>query len=535
MSYNVRYMVTVALIVALGGFLMGFDASVISGVIRFMEVEFELTKFELGWGASSLALAATVAMMAAGPVSDRFGRRPVLKVAAVLFAISAIMSALAPNFITLVIARMIGGLGVGAALIIAPMYIAEIAPAEVRGKMVSFNQLNIVIGISAAFFSNYLILTLGDSGAEWAQAINLGEWNWRYMLGVETLPAILYFFALLLVPESPRWLALKHREEEALAVLERVSGPEQAKAELRSVHESIEAEAEIESVSVLDLFHPSLRLVLTIGVSIGILQQITGINAVFFYSPMIFEQSGFGTNAAFMSAVIVGLVNLVCTVAAMALIDKLGRRPLLGFGMAGMGICMLILAWGFGTATYSLDEDAIASLPQEIDQPALVAVSDVVYESDIEFRDALTAVIGADAYQEHESALVNGAIELNPQLILVAILGFVGSFAFSLGPIMWVLFSELYPNNVRATAISFVGPINSIVAFLITLIFPWQLANMGSATTYLIFGLFALGGLVLLLRLLPETKGRSLEELEELLVRTESEAVGGGSGGGDEI
>lgn len=519
MNYNVRYMVTVALIVALGGFLMGFDASVISGVIRFMEVEFELTKFELGWGASSLALAATGAMMAAGPVSDRFGRKPVLKVAAVLFAISAILSAVAPNFLTLVVARMIGGLGVGAALIIAPMYIAEIAPAEVRGRMVSFNQLNIVIGISAAFFSNYLILTLGDSGAEWAQAINLGEWNWRYMLGVETLPAVLYFFALMLVPESPRWLALKHQDDEALEVLERVNGPGQAAAELNAVHESIAAEAEIENVSVSDLFQPSLRLVLTIGISIGILQQITGINAVFFYSPMIFEQSGFGTNAAFMGAVIVGLVNLVCTVAAMALIDRLGRRPLLGFGMAGMGICMLILAWGFGTATYSLDEASIASLPADVDRATLVAVAGVTYESDIAFRDAVTAIVGADAWQANESAFVNAAITLNTQLILFAILGFVGSFAFSLGPIMWVLFSELYPNNVRATAISFVGPINSIVAFLITLIFPWQLANLGSSTTYLIFGLFALGGLLLMLRLLPETKGRSLEELEKLLVR----------------
>ena len=199
MSYNVRYMVTVALIVALGGFLMGFDASVISGVVGFIETEFELTKIELGWGVSSLAFAATIAMMAAGPVSDKFGRRPVLKVAALLFAVSAIASALAPDFITLVIARMVGGLGVGAALIIAPMYIAEIAPAEVRGKMVSFNQLNIVIGISAAFFSNYLILTLGDSGAAWAESIRLGEWSWRYMLGVETLPAVLYFFALLFV------------------------------------------------------------------------------------------------------------------------------------------------------------------------------------------------------------------------------------------------------------------------------------------------------------------------------------------------
>ncbi len=505
------------MIVALGGFLMGFDASVISGVVGFIETEFQLTKIELGWGVSSLALAATIAMMAAGPLSDRFGRRPVLKVAALLFAVSAIASAIAPNFITLVIARMVGGLGVGAALIIAPMYIAEIAPAEVRGRMVSFNQLNIVIGITAAFFSNYLILTLGESGPAWAEAVHLGEWNWRWMLGIETLPAVLYFFALLMVPESPRWLALKGREDEALKVLERVTGPEQAAKDLRAVHASIEAEAEIETVSVRDLFHPSLKLVLTIGISIGILQQITGINAVFFYSPMIFEQSGIGTNAAFMQAVLVGLVNLVCTVVAMALIDKLGRRPLLGFGMAGMAI--LTLSYGFGAATYSLSETAIMGLSGDVDRTALVAIADVVYNSDIDFRESVSSLIGAAAYQQHESALVSSAIALNPKLILVAILGFVGSFAISLGPIMWVLFSELYPNNMRATAISFVGPINSVIAFLVTLIFPWELANIGNAGTFLIFGLFALGGLVLMMRILPETKGRSLEELEELLVK----------------
>ena len=190
-------MFMIAVIVALGGFLMGFDASVISGVVGFIEVEFALTKIQLGWSVASLTLTATLAMMVAGPLSDRLGRRPVLKIAAALFAVSAIASALAPNFLTLVVARMVGGLGVGAALIIAPMYIAELAPAHLRGRMVSINQLNIVIGISAAFFSNYLILTLGQSEAGWAQSLHLDDWAWRWMLGVETLPAILYLAALL--------------------------------------------------------------------------------------------------------------------------------------------------------------------------------------------------------------------------------------------------------------------------------------------------------------------------------------------------
>jgi SP family arabinose:H+ symporter-like MFS transporter len=200
---------------------------------------------------------------------------------------------------------------------------------------------------------------------------------------------------------------------------------------------------------------------MTVGIVVGILQQITGINAVFFYAPMIFEQSGIGTNAAFMQAALVGLVNLAFTVVAMVLIDRFGRRPLLGFGLSGIAVCMLLLAWAF---------------------------------------------VGAD--------------DSNPRLILFAILGFVASFAVSLGPVMWVLFSELFPNRVRGVAISFVGLVNSATAFLVTLVFPWQLQSMGSATTFLLYGLFALAGLVFVMRILPETKGRSLEELEAALVRT---------------
>ena len=519
MSPSNRYTATIALFVALGGFLMGFDASVISGVVGFIEVEFSLTKIQVGWSVSSLALTATLAMMLSGPLSDRIGRRPVLRLAAILFALSAVLSALAPNFLWLVIARMLGGLGVGAALIIAPMYIAEMAPPESRGRLVSFNQLNIVIGISLAFFSNYLILTLGESGAAWAEALRLGEWNWRWMLGIETLPAVLYLGALLFVPESPRWLALHGRDTEALAVLERVGGRERAAANLQEIREAIEAERDLGQVSPKTLLHPSLRLVMTIGISVGILQQITGINAVFFYAPIIFEQSGIGTNASFMQAVLVGLVNVAFTVVAMALIDRVGRRPLLGFGLTGIAVCMLTLAWGFGSATYSLDQAAADALPAEIDRQRLALVVDTTYESDTEFREALFGAIGEGTYKQFESDIVSSAITMNPTLILLAILGFVASFAVSIGPIMWVLFSELFPNRVRGVAISFVGLINSGVAFLVTFIFPWQLETLGNAGTFLIYGLFAVAGLAFVMRILPETKGRSLEELETILIK----------------
>ena len=357
-----------ALIAALGGFLMGFDASVISGVVGFIEVDFSLNKIELGWSVASLALAATLAMLAAGPLSNRFGRKPVLRVAAILFAISALASALAPNFSALVMARIIGGLGVGAALIIAPMYIAEIASAKSRGRMVSINQLNIVIGISVAFFSNYIILNLAQLDASWTQTVFLDTQSWRWMLGVELLPAVLYFVCLRLIPESPRWLAMQGDDREARRVLELFNSSEQAERELKAIKLSLASSAEESRSGFRSLLEPALRKVMILGLIVAILQQITGINAVFFYAPMIFEQSGIGTDASFVLAILVGLTNLVFTIAAILMIDKLGRKPLLTFGVSGIAICMFLLAAGFGSATYILSEEGIASLPAEIDR-----------------------------------------------------------------------------------------------------------------------------------------------------------------------
>ncbi|MFU8830780.1 MAG: sugar porter family MFS transporter [Wenzhouxiangella sp.] len=514
-----KYITKIALIAAFGGFLMGFDVSVISGVVGFIEGEFALSKIELGWSVSSLVLTATLAMLLAGPLSDRVGRRRVLRIAALLFAVSAIVCAIAPSFTILVLGRMLGGLGVGAALIIAPMYIAEIAPARDRGRMVSFNQLNIVIGISAAFFSNYLVLRLGQSGADWSTALKLGEWAWRWMFGMEILPAVAYFFALLVVPESPRWLVMRGRDAEALDILARFRGPEQAATEHRVIRDSVLTEAGREAASWRDLLAPSMRLVLLIGVSVGILQQITGINAVFFYAPMIFEQSGIGTNASFVQAAMLGVINLAFTVVAMLLIDRLGRRPLLGMGLAGVAVCMFMLSYGFGSATYTLNEDAAARLPAEIDRQQISSIFHVTYQSDVEFRTAVSAAIGPELLNRHQAELVGAAISVNPLLILLATLGFVASFAVSLGPIMWVLFSELFPTRVRGMAISFVGVINSAVAFFVTFIFPWELETLGNSATFLIYALFAVAGLGFVMRILPETKGRTLEELEALLVK----------------
>lgn len=518
MNKNISYIVSTALIVALGGFLMGFDASVISGVVKFIEPEFSLTKLELGWSVSSLTLTATLAMLVAGPLSDKLGRRQVLKYAAILYAISAILSAIAPSFITLVLARMLGGIGVGASLIIAPMYIAEISPPAMRGRMVSFNQLNIVLGISVAFFTNYLILQLGKSDASWAQMLKFDEWNWRWMLGLEAVPAILYFLGLFFVPRSPRWLVMKGEFDEALEVMSKATGPQVANQEMSEIKKAIVSDTNKERAPLSELFKKSMTLVLTIGIVIGVLQQITGINSVFFYAPMIFEQSGIGTDASFSQAIYVGLINLVFTLIAIALIDKLGRKPLLVGGMAGIVICMFLLAYSFNSATYTLTEAAVTSLPAEINKDALATMIGTTFDNDLDYKASLSTALG-DAAGTYESDLLKGAITMNPTLVLLGILGFVASFAVSIGPVMWVLFSELFPNKVRALAISFVGLINSAVSFLVQLVFPWELATLGTGTTFMIYGIFGLIGLIFILMVVPETKGKSLEELERQLVK----------------
>lgn len=519
MAKSKSYIYRLSLIVALGGFLMGFDASVISGVVKFIELEFDLSKIQLGWSVSSLTLTSTLAMLIAGPLSDRFGRRVVLRAAAILYAVSAVGSALAPGYTFLVTARMVGGFGVGASLITAPMYIAEISPARVRGTMVSFNQLNIVLGISVAFFTNYLILRLGDKPMDWVSYLGIDEYNWRWMLGLETLPALMYFLFLLVVPESPRWLAMKGREQEARAILERVTDTAQAQEVLTAIKENLEKDKKRSSISVKELFKPALRLVLVIGIVVAITQQITGINAVFFYAPMIFEQTGIGTNASFSQAIFVGLTNFVFTILAMWLIDRLGRKFLLVVGLSGIIIFMGLLSAGFAKANYILDARDVEVLKENIHSPHWYKIQDINFDNDLSFKKAVSRTLGDDVLVKYQTDLITRAIDINPWLILIGILGFVASFAVSIGPVMWVLFSELFPNWIRGVAVSFVGFLNSGVSFLVQLIFPWELANIGNSLTFLIFGAFGLVGLVFILITLPETKGKTLEELELILAK----------------
>src|SRR6202140_2810479 len=443
--------------VALGGFLVGFDAAFISGAVPFVRDYFGLGgsagSLKLGWAVSCLGWGAMAGNLAAGRLSDRFGRRSVLLLTAVLFLSSSLAAALSTRFAVFVAARICGGLAVGAAILTAPVYIAEIAPARNRGSLVSLNQLMIVIGISVSFFSNYFLLSLGAD-------------SWRWMLGVQAVPAGLYFLLLTLVPESPRWLLAKGRAAGARAALSAVQGPAAAHRELEIIQSNFIKQSRHFGFRVL--LTGRLKRVMIFGLGIAFIQQATGINAIFYYLPTIFASSGGELSTSFAQSVLVGLVNVGTTFVAIWLIDRLGRKPLLIFGLTGMTLSLLTIGWAFHAAHASL---------------------------------------GAGSEVSHGN------------VVLIAIITYVASFAISLGPVMWVLLSEIFPNEERAAAISVVGFWNSLISASVTLMFPLELAIWGPAGTFLAFGLLAAAGLLFIVMLAPETKGKTLEELEGILTR----------------
>jgi len=509
-----RKTILVAFVVSLGGFLFGFDAGIISGVMSYAAPEFDLSDAQNGWVVSSPSFAAMIAMLIAGRLSDLIGRKKILIGVAFLYALSALASAYAFSYESLYIARMIGGLAFGAALILAPMYIAEISSAENRGMLVSIQQLNIVLGFFAAFLSNYYFNHFNGA----PDSILNDDTVWRWMLGVEFFPAILYFILLFFVPRSPRWLYANNMEDEAQQVLESIHGSEQAKVEMEAINKSISEKDQERKVGIGELFQPALRYILLVGLSLGILQQATGINAVYFYATSIFKQTGIGTDAAFSSGVLLSFTTVIFTLAAIFLIDRMGRRPLLLIGITGIAISLLLCAYGFSQARYQLDASDIAAL-EASGVTGLSSLEGAVFESDVVFKNEIKELIGNQEFARNEGNILEAAIDMNSTLVLVGILGFIACFAFSLGPVMWVMLSELFPNLYRGLAIGVIGFVNSFVSWLIQQIFPWELSNLGSATTFLIYGLIAAFGVLLLLRILPETKGRSLEELEEMLVK----------------
>ena len=511
---NKTYTIFISFIVALGGFLFGFDAGIISGVMSFAGPEFNLNEIQSGWVVSAPSFAAMFAMLFSGRLSYLYGRKKMLIFVAFLYAIYAVLSALASSYEMLYIARIIGGIAFGAALVLAPMYIAEISTAENRGKLVSLQQLNIVFGFFAAFLSNYFFNKYNTSESTFLTDENV----WRWMLGVEFIPAIFYFILLFFVPKSPRWLYLNKNYLDAKKVLIKINGDERGESENSAIEKSIQAEKNKESLKLIDLFKPALRFILGVGLVVGILQQITGINAVYFYATSIFEQTGIGTDAAFSSGVLLSSTSVIFTFVAIYLIDRMGRRPLLLFGTAGIALSLLLCAYGFNKATYQLTSENINTLKFSESQ-LLLQLTDKVYESDVAFKNDLKKTLGNKVYSKNDGAILEVATSINASLILIGILGFIACFAFSLGPVMWVLLSELYPLKYRGLAIGVIAFVNSLISSLVQLVFPCELSTLGNSLTFLIFGVIAVIGFLFMIKVVPETKGKSLEELEKHLVR----------------
>lgn len=520
------YTIFVSLIVALGGFLLGFDSAVISGATPFYRGTFGLDSGSMliGFSVSSLILGAIAGNIIAGRLADRFGRRDILKLTAVLFALSAIITALSFDIIVFLFARILGGMGVGIAILVAPMYIAEIAPKKMRGRLVTFNQLNIVLGISIAYFSNYYF----------QQTIAEPDLKWRIMLGVEAIPALLYFVLLFFVPRSPRWLMQKGHNTEALSVLQRINGHDRSMVVYKEIEDSLREETDQTKATWSDVFSKRMKTVLIIGFGIAFFQQITGINAIFYYAPMIFEMAGGGKDVAFLQATILGATNVVMTIVALLVIDKIGRKPLLYIGSAGICISMLIVSFSFMKASYSIDAQSMEELREEVQTMnpetfhienigSLSELEGVAFENETVFFSLIKEKVGQDTYNDFKEIILKHSISIHSIWVLIGLLMFVASFAISLGPVMWTLLSEIFPNKLRGLAISIMGFWNSIVSFSVATVFPVQLEYLGSAGTYLIYAIFGLLTFFFVWRFIPETKGKSLEELEEQLTYVEQQ------------
>ncbi|MGE0018670.1 MAG: sugar porter family MFS transporter [Draconibacterium sp.] len=443
MKVNFRYLLTISLVTALGGLLFGYDISVISGTIPFITDFFSLNEQMKGWVVSSALIGCILGASYAGRLGDKFGRKKILLATSILFAISAVGSGLANSIPSFVIYRIVGGLAVGGASVLAPMYIAEVSPAHVRGRMVSVNQLTIVIGIAMAYYVNYFLLATGDVA-------------WRWMLAAEAVPALLFFAALFIVPESPRWLVARERQNEATAVLQKVAGSEFAQFELKEISESLQGNEKRGTLK--DAFKKKYGFILFIGIFLAVFQQWSGINVIFFYAPDIFAKANLGVNDSLFQTTLVGLTNVIFTVLAMRVIDKTGRKKLMLIGAAGMAICYLLIGLLFQTG-------------------------------------------------QTENWMLLSLLIITPAF-----------FAFGLGPTVWVVLSEIFPNKIRGAAMSVSTFALWVACYLLTLTFPVFVEWFSAAKTFWIYAAICIIGFAVILKYLPETKGISLEQLEKKLV-----------------
>lgn len=424
---------------ALGGMLFGYDIGVISGAILFIKIEFSLSPGLEEIVVSAVLLGSLIGAMVGGILADRIGRRRLLIVTAVVFGLGAVGAALAPSTISLIAARLVAGTAIGIASFVAPLYISEIAPVEIRGKLVSINQVALTSGIVISYLIDYAFA---------------GSQAWRWMFALAVIPAAMFGIGLLFIPNSPRWLVGRGHADRARAVLKRIRGPDQVDGELREIQRSVAQQKGDWS----ELLSPLLRPAMVVGVGLAIAQQVTGINTVIYYAPTIFKFAGMSSaSVAILASVGVGGVNVVLTVVAMQLIDRVGRRPLLLVSLAGMALSLFALGLSF-------------SLP-----------------------------------------LLSGSLGW---IAVASLMVYVGSFAVGLGPVFWLMLSEIYPLCIRGRAMSVGTAANWTANLVVALSFLTLTQVLGKPATFLLYGVVSIGAWLFALFLVPETKGKTLEEIE---------------------
>lgn len=457
-TINLGYLVFLSVVAALGGFLFGYDTAVISGTIAQVTEQFGLDALQQGWYVGCALIGSIIGVLFAGILSDKFGRKSTMILSAILFSTSAIGCAASTDFNQLVIYRIIGGVGIGVVSIISPLYISEVAVAQYRGRLVSLYQLAVTIGFLGAYLVNYQLLGYSMSNPD----ASTGWWNlvfvsevWRGMLGMETLPAIMFFIIIFFIPESPRWLILKGKEEKATNILERIyTSSKEALFQLTETKSVLSSESKSEWKLLLQ---PGIRKAVIIGVCIAMLGQFMGVNAVLYYGPSIFENAGLSGGDSLFYQVLVGLVNTLTTVLALVIIDKVGRKKLVYYGVSGMVISLILIA------TYFIYGESwgISSI-----------------------------------------------------FLLIFFLFYVFCCAVSICAVVFVLLSEMYPTRVRGLAMSIAGFALWIGTYLIGQLTPWMLQNLTPAGTFILFAIMCVPYMLIVWKLVPETTGKSLEEIE---------------------
>jgi SP family sugar:H+ symporter-like MFS transporter len=458
---HLAHTILISCVAAIGGFLFGFDSGVINGTVEALQKAFNSSSVGSGFNVASMLLGCAVGAFAAGTLADKLGRRVVMLITAVLFTVSAWGSGIAHSSGEFVFYRLLGGFAVGAASILCPAYISEVAPAALRGRLASLQQLAIVLGLFMAFLSNYLIAR-GAGGA--SEAFWFGFQAWQWMFWAELVPSLIFLFALFFIPESPRYLVAAGKEEAATAVLTRLGHPGDAAAKVAEIRATLRAGEKPRMSDLYDKTAGRIHPILWVGIGLAAFQQLVGINVVFYYGAVLWQAAGFSEADALLINVISGAVNIGSTIVAMAFVDRIGRKPLLVFGSVGMALTLGLLAVIFATA--GLDPSGKLQLGN---------------------REGIAALLAANAY--------------------------IFFFGVSWGPVMWVMLGEMFSNQFRGAALSISGFVQWVANFAITVTFPILLTSFGLGGAYGLYTLFAAASIVFVLMLVRETKGKSLEEM----------------------